>query len=117
MDDEGDDRRQAVSRDAKFVADAIREDWIIRGVKLGIGFWLSGVVIVVATLLVLLALGILGKIAASTSEPVSAVPDVGSTVRQSDESDWRQRLKSYDDYVRARDAKGAKHQQAAQGHQ
>jgi hypothetical protein len=108
VDDEGVDRRQVLSPDAKFVADAIRQDWIMRGVKLGIGFWLSGVVIVVATVLVLLALGILGRIAASTSEPASAVADVGPAGRQSDEGDWRQRLKSYDDYARQRDAKGVK---------
>jgi hypothetical protein len=107
MDDGHVDSRQMLSRDAAFIADAIREDWIMRGLKLGIGFWLAGVVIVVTTVLVLLALGALGGIAALTSRPASA-GDVGATERQSDDGDWRQRLKSYDDYVGAHDPKTAK---------
>ena len=31
---------------AKIIADAISKGWIVRGIKLGIGFWLAGLIIV-----------------------------------------------------------------------
>ena len=77
--------------DAHVIATAINGGWILRGFKLGIGFWLAGVFIAAVTFAAFIAFGgtVLGLSHLSRGSDVSqAAP--------ADPRDWREQLRAND---------------------
>jgi hypothetical protein len=83
------------SPDARLIAAAIERGWILRGLKLGIGFWLSGVVIAGAAFVFVAVLffGGLSMVSRTPDSPAEYSPPASSPP----DSNWRATAKAYDE--------------------
>lgn len=94
-----------LSPEGRAITRAINDGWIGRGFKLGIGFWLAGLFVIVASWFAVLVLGRLVGELPSPSLPSSAErsPAAAAKLGPTDPRSWQEQLRAQDAAARQLD--------------